>query len=331
LDDFEIRKTLKDLSLYGRGKVFGEDEVEDFLTYYGLYRDGNLTNATVVLFAKEPTRYLPQCRVRLTVFRGSKSSDTFVNDRFFEGNLFQNVDAIIQFCDINIAISSKFSEKKWHREDAAFPKLALREGLMNAFIHRDFSSVSSTVAIAFYPDRLEITNSGELYGGYTPLALTKNHLSVPRNPDIAHICFLRQLIEKIGRGTIKMIEDCESKGYPEPVWQSNSGFTTLTFKGITITSKADDAVNDAVNNKIIGAVNDGVKGGLTDVVNIVLPKENGISINEIINSIGKSHRTVQRYLQILKAIGFIEFRGVPKSGKYFTTQKAMDRISGKKN
>jgi ATP-dependent DNA helicase RecG len=70
------------------------------------------------------------------------------------------------------------------------------------------------------------------YGGYTPFALTKNHLSVPRNSDIANICFLRQLIEKIGRGTIKMIEDCESKGYPTPVWQSNSGATILTFKGI---------------------------------------------------------------------------------------------------
>lgn len=59
LDELEIRKTLKDLTKYGRGKSFLETEIEEFLNYFGLYRDGHLTNAAVVLYAKEPTRYLP--------------------------------------------------------------------------------------------------------------------------------------------------------------------------------------------------------------------------------------------------------------------------------
>ena len=334
LDELEIRKTLKDLAQYGRGKMFSETETEDFLTYYGLYQNGILTNAAVVLFAKEPTRYLPQCRVRLTVYKGSKSSDTFIYDKIFEGNLFRSIEEILQFFDVNIATKSRFSDKKWFREDMTFPKLALREGLMNAFIHRDFTSVSGTVTVAFYPDRLEITNTGELYGGYTPSSLAKNHLSVPRNPDIAHVCFLRQLIEKIGRGTIKMIEDCESKGYPKPVWQSNSGVTILTFKDVTVTSNTDDAVNDAVNDAvrrgIIDAVSDAVSDTISDAVKAIIANDKGVSITEIMNKTGKSNATVKRYLQILRTIQFIEFRGAAKTGKYYLTQKALAEIAKKK-
>jgi ATP-dependent DNA helicase RecG len=338
LDELEIRKTLKDLAQFQRGKVFTEKEIEEFLTYYGLYQNGNLTNAAVVLFAKEPTRYLPQCRIRITVFKGTKSADSYIHDRVLEGNLFRNIDEILQFFEVNIATKSKFSDKKWLREDKTYPKLALREGLMNAIIHRDYSSVSGTVHVAFYPSHLEITNSGELFGNYKPIDLTKNHLSVPRNPDIAHICFLRQMIEKIGRGTVLMIEDCEQKGYPKPKWESKLGATTLTFPDITVTAKTDDAVNDAVNDTVNDAVNDAVKRGVIDAVSdavsdaltkaikAMVANDNGVSINDVMDKTGKSNATVKRYLQTLKELELVEFRGAAKTGKYFVKPKALAKI-----
>lgn len=129
LDELEIRKTIQDLNKYGRGKQFNENEIEDFLTYYSLYRDGHLTNAAVILYAKEPAKYLPQSRIRLTVFNDSKTSDSYSYDKVFEGNLFRNIEDILQFFEVNIATKSKFTEKKWLREDVTYPKFALREGL----------------------------------------------------------------------------------------------------------------------------------------------------------------------------------------------------------
>jgi len=342
LDELEIRNTLKDLVHYGRGKVFTEKEVEAFLTYYGLYQNGNLTNAAVVLFAKEPARYLPQCRVRLTVFKGSKSSDTFIYDRILEGNLFRNREEILQFFDVNIAVKSKFSDKKWLRKDISFPRLALREGLTNALIHRDYSNVSGSVITAFYPDHLEITNYGELPAELYPADLEKNHLSLPRNPDIAHIFFLRQMIEKIGRGTISMIEDCDEKGFPKPVWQSKSGLTTLVFPAITVTAKIDDTLNDAVSDTVNDTVNDAVKkkkidtvsdavsDTLIDIVNHVATIEKGVSITELIKKTSKSNATVKRYLQTLRMAGLIEFKGAAKTGKYFVSKSALAKIKKSK-
>ncbi len=285
---------------------------------------------------------MPQCRVRLTVLKGSKSSDAFIHDRILEGNLFRNIKEILQFFEVNIAVKSKFSDKKWLREDVFYPKLALKEGLMNALIHRDYSNVSGSVIIAFYPDHLEITNYGELPAGIKPADLAKNHLSLPRNPDIAHICFLRQMIEKIGRGTIKMIEDCESKGYPKPIWRSKSGVTTLILPKVTVTAKTDDVVSDAVNDAVSDAVNDAVKRGvidpvsdavndaLIDTVKVVLAYDKGISINGIMMKTGKSNATVKRYLQILKIVNMIVFAGAPKTGKYFITKSAASKIKKRK-
>jgi ATP-dependent DNA helicase RecG len=338
LDELEIKRTLKDLAQFGRGRVFLEKQIEEFLTYYGLYENGNLTNAAVVLFAKEPTRYLPQCRVRLTVLKGTKASDQFSYDRVLEGNLFRNIEEILQFFEVNIAVRSRFSDKKWKRIDNPFPKLALREGLMNALIHRDYSSVSGSAIIAFYPDHLEITNFGELPSELKPADLARNHLSLPRNPDIAHICFLRAWIEKIGRGTIKMIEDCEEKGFPKPTWQSKSGVTTLIFQKITVTAKIDDtvsdtvsdtvnhAVKDAVKKKKIGAVSDAVSDTLIDIVNHLATNEEGVSITELIKKTNKSSATVKRYLQTLKAARLIEFKGAAKTGKYFVNKSVLGKI-----
>ena len=143
------------------------------------------------------------------------------------------------------------------------------------------------------------------------------------------VILLRQLIEKIGRGTIKMIEDCESKGYPKPAWQSNSGTTTLTFKDVTVTSSTDDAVNDAVKRGTIDAISDAASDAVSDAVKAIAANDDGVSINEIMSKIGKSNAQVKRYLQILRTINFIEFKGASKTGKYYITPKLLAKIKEK--
>ena len=88
----------------------------------------------------------------------------------------------------------------------------------------------------------------------------------------------------------------------------------------------NDVVNDAVKRGIIDAVNDAVNDGLIGVVNLVNQSDNGVSINGLIESIGKSHRTVQRYLQILKTLDLIEFKGASKTGKYYLTKKMKEKL-----
>lgn len=126
------------------------------------------------------------------------------------------------------------------------------------------------------------------------------------------------MIEKIGRGTVLMIEDCENKGYASPKWNSNPGYTTVAFPGVTVTAKSDDAVSDAVNDALI------------DAVNTIIKLNDGASIKDIMDATGKSNATVKRYLQVLREINFIEFKGAAKIGRYYLTNQAEKKIKSKK-
>jgi len=81
------------------------------------------------------------------------------------------------------------------RDESLYPPFAIREGLLNAYVHRNYSSFSGGIFVSIYPDRPEITNSGTFPEGFTPEKLSTVHISVLRNPDIAHVLYLRGFME----------------------------------------------------------------------------------------------------------------------------------------
>ncbi|MDI6802978.1 MAG: putative DNA binding domain-containing protein [Bacteroidota bacterium] len=229
LDEVEIQKTITYINKSDRGKQLPSN-ITEFLKYYSLYQNGQLTNAAILLFGREPIRFIPQCRIRFSVFSNGKTGSTFIDDRYLEGNLFKNIDDIQDILKKHIALSSEFKKTNWQRTDNfIYPMDALREGTLNAIIHSDYSNISGAISIQIYPDKLEITNYGKLPNEIKLSDLKKNHPSFPHNPDIAHICFLRGYIEKIGRGTLKIIEACKSIGLKEPKWVSKQNIMTLRF------------------------------------------------------------------------------------------------------
>jgi ATP-dependent DNA helicase RecG len=81
-------------------------------------------------------------------------------------------------------------------DEFLYPPEAIREGLVNAFAYRDYTDSSDGIAVRICPKRLEIWNSGSLPEGITPETLINGRLSVLRNPDIAHVLYLRRFMEK---------------------------------------------------------------------------------------------------------------------------------------
>jgi ATP-dependent DNA helicase RecG len=128
----------------------------EFLSYYGLFQNGNFTNAAVVLFAKKPSRFIPQARVRVAFLDHGKTGDVFKDDQLLESNLFKNIESIQNFFEKHLSFSRKFENNNWKRkDDYVFPMAALREGVMNALVHREYGFVSSSLSIIFYNYKLE--------------------------------------------------------------------------------------------------------------------------------------------------------------------------------
>ncbi len=312
LDLAEVKKSLEAYKNYSTDTAILDSK--SFLINRGLIINGSITNACMVLFGKNPTRFIPQSRIKLVVHPGINSGDSFIENKVFENNIFQNIETILPLFDSIIGKEIKI-EGAFRTEKKRYPEKALREGLLNAIVHRDYNDFKGFLAISFYSDRLVISNYGGLPKELTVKDLKTEHNSILRNPDIAQMCFYRRYIEMLGTGTQRMIRECKSEGFKTPVWKSKDNILELTFSGV---SHQYEGVNEGVNEGVkinIEGVNEGVNEELTLLYNQIA-KHPGKKANELNEQINKSLSTTERYLKILKEHDFIEFRGAPKTGGY---------------
>lgn len=313
LDLEEVKKTLEAYKNYATDTTITDSE--SFLINRGLIINGNITNACMVLFGKNPTRFIPQSRIKLVVHPGNTSGDTFIENTVFEKNIFHNIESILSQFDSVIGKEIKI-EGAFRTEKKRYPEMALREGLLNAIVHRDYSDLKGFLSISIYSDRLVITNYGGLPEELTVKDLKTEHNSILRNPDIAQMCFYRRYIEMLGTGTLRMIRECKSEGFKTPVWKSKDNILELTFSGV---NHQYEGVNEGVNEGVKLNI-EGVTEELTLLYNQIA-KYPGKKANELNEQISKSLSTTERYLKILKEQGFIEFRGAPKTGGYYLTNR----------
>ena len=109
------------------------------------------------------------------------------------------------------------------------PFAGLREIILNAVMHRDYSDPGGSVAIAVFDDRIEIRSAGTLPSGITADDLSGPHRSIPRNPLIAETFHRTGAVEIWGRGTNRVIEACADHGIQPPVFEEKDGAVFVSF------------------------------------------------------------------------------------------------------
>lgn len=197
-------------------------------------------------------------------------------------------------------IASDFRSNKWQREDyPIYPMSALREGVLNALVHRDYNLTGSTL-ISIAPDSLQISNPGGLPPGLTTADLKRDHPSLPRNPDIAHILFLHGLIEKVGRGTQRILEDCRAARLRDPKWQFSEIETKLSCY-FSVKSTTFEHFNER-QQKIV----------------VLLKKKQQLRVSDLVNTLGGkiTERTIRNDLQALVDGSWLVRRGRGRSTSY---------------
>ena len=232
LDVAEIRRTATEAIRRGRLEDPGTQDPAELLRGLGLFRNGVLWRAAVVLFGfTERIEFeMPQCLLRVARFRGVDRSE-FLDNRQFHGNAFVPLTSAERFLRETLPIAGRFEADRFERiDEPLYPPLATREALANALCHRDYSIGGGSVGVAVYDDRLEVTSSGTLHFGLTPATLFEPHESLPWNPLIARTFYRRGIIEEWGRGTLKMAELTTSAGLPRPEIEDAGGCVTARFR-----------------------------------------------------------------------------------------------------
>jgi predicted HTH transcriptional regulator len=210
---------------------------EKALAHLNLLDSGRPTHAAILLFGREPQRFLPTSELKCLHFHGTEVRKPIPSYQVYKGTVFDLVDQALDF------VLSKIVRTVGTREQGPqapvqyeLPRLAVAESIVNAVAHRDYAS-NASVQVMLFADRLEVWNPGELPPSLTPESLRKPHASIPRNPLIAEPLFLAHYNEKAGTGTLDMIALCRDAGLPEPEFRQDGGQFVMTLWRDWLTAK----------------------------------------------------------------------------------------------
>lgn len=305
----EIHRTIEDAVEAKRLTGALGEKPETVLRRLELVTDRGVTRAAAILFGKEEGPGYPMGEVRLARFRGN-IKDEFRDNRQFKGHAFILLQHAERFLDEHVPVSSRFIEGRMRRVDTpAYPPLAIREALVNALVHRDYSIEGGAVSVALFDDRLEIWSTGTLPEGLTPEKLKRDHESVPRNRLIADVFYRRGLIERWGRGTNKILAEARKAGCPEPDFEEIVGAFVVRFKAsVTTLDQRAIVPSRSRSEKILAA----------------LSRMGPATGPAILEQIGEpiSLRTVQRELGRLRKAGWVVSVGRKRGTLYRLGGKA---------
>jgi len=135
------------------------------------------------------------------------------------------------FCRRHFPLPGRIEPGRLQRVDRPLiPPDAMREILVNALTHRDYSIAGGAVSLAIFDERVEVWSAGRFPSGITPESLTRAHPSVQRNPIIAEVFHRAGLIEKWGRGANRAAEMCRATGIAPPEFAEISGAAVVVFR-----------------------------------------------------------------------------------------------------
>jgi ATP-dependent DNA helicase RecG len=217
-------------------------------------------------------------------------------------------------------------------ESYPFPRAALREALLNAVVHKDYSS-GIPIQISVYDDRIVFWNPGQLPPDWTLARLLGKHPSTPYNPLLANAFFLSGYIESWGRGIEKIARECKQHGIQSPDYDSGMSGLMLTFHASeaylalihpgTTDPKARQETTQQGSVKTLGKTL-----GKTPVktpvktpgqILVLLAKNPEMTLVDVAAKISKSLRAVERACAKLVKEGKLKHEGPQKGGHWKVT------------
>ena len=228
IDLEKVKQYIESTKDAGRRKISSTEKPLQVLEKLELVKDGKPTWAAILLFHNHPQRFLSQAVIHCGKF---KEETIVIDDRMIGGTIIEQIEEAMDFIRKNINVEFVMTGKPAREEIWDYPLEALREAVINAVCHRDYTAPSNT-EVRIYDDELIVWNPGGLPLGLTVEDLYKPHPSVLRNKGIGGIFYDMGLIEQWGSGIEKMRKACIKAGIPEPKFEEHQGFRVIFRKDI---------------------------------------------------------------------------------------------------
>ena len=279
--------TFKQLCIYYEEKKL--EPTEQFIESLDLRQSGGEFNYAAYLLADENG-----ASIKVAVYAGTDKVDLLETREYGNRCLITATQRILDRLDSENRTFAKITSKN-RLEKERVNTIALREAVINAIVHNDYTKGFPLVEI--YTDRIVVTSCGGLVEGLTETDFFKCR-SMPRNRELMRVFRDMELVEQIGSGMSRIL-----KVYDRSIFELTPSFTVVTFpfeKAFIIS-----------NEKIIGKINDKIKTTL-DVIKDN-PTATIIKLSELT---GKSQSTISRELKEYQTAGLIRREGARKNGRW---------------
>ena len=210
---------------------------DEMLQLMGVMDENVPTLAGVMVFSKYPQAYFPQFSITAVVVPGTEIGQTgsdderFIDNKRITGAIPDMLQAAEDFVRRNSRTKTVVDNDGKRRDFPEYPPKAVREAVLNALVHRDYSihTENIPVRIEMYRDRMEIKSPGGLYGKISIDSLGKVRPDT-RNATLANILELLHVTENRYSGIPTIRHEFDQAGLPAPVFEVRHGDFIVTFK-----------------------------------------------------------------------------------------------------
>ena len=220
----------------GKSRLSAMDD-ETIYELMSIKRKDELTLSSVLLFSPYPQAYFPQLCITAIVVPGNElgnlgeSGERFIDNERIEGNISEMLDSALQFVKRNMRTKTIINQETGKREDKTdYPIPAIREAIINALVHRDYSihTEGKPIQIIMYEDRMEIHNPGGIYGRMKIDQLGKVQPDT-RNPVLASALEVLNITENRYSGIPTIRMEMEKYNLKEPEFLDQRGSFIVKF------------------------------------------------------------------------------------------------------
>lgn len=235
--------------------------LEEILESRSLMKEGHLTVAGVLLFSKYPTKFLPQARLRLLKYDGTKMETGRRLNLIKEINYEYAIPKIIE--EVRQAINFQLREFQYLDKDGIFkiipeyPEFAWFEGIVNSLTHRNYSIIGDYIRVSLYDDRLEIFSPGKLPNIVTLDNMKNTRYS--RNPRIARVLSEFGWVKELNEGVKRIYDEMDGFYLNKPTYSEPNRNSVLLVLENSITSRTlrvEDRIQKNFDESVFNSLNE---------------------------------------------------------------------------
>jgi len=250
--------------------------------------------------------------IKLAVFEGSKKS-VFKDRRELSGSLLEQMEEAFNYIDRYNRTRAEFSGLD-RLDMRDYPPEAIREALLNAIVHRDYSFSGATL-ISIFEDRIEFVTIGGLVKGIT-LDDVKLGISVLRNQHLANIFYRLRLIEAYGTGILK-INECYDDYDVKPLIETTGNAFKITLPNTNFHAEEQKS---SLTPKTSGSTSVTKKEERISTVLDLCRSKGSIVRSDVEMALGVSQSTAILLLRELTDDGVLIKKGKTKNLRYYANK-----------